>query len=66
MNTPTSIRNHSIRPHNFPMPATYCIAGRVEPVIVLGLGGHGELRIIDRHGYFRTVGEHRVRLERAS
>ncbi len=47
-------------------PATYTIAGRSLPVVVLGFVGEDEVRILDKDGNLRTVRQERVRLERAS
>ena len=48
----------------WPRPGIYRIAQTVEPVVVVGIAPHGEVRIIDSAGRFRTVGEHRVTLRR--
>ena len=46
----------------WPRPATYWFAGQSEPVVVVALGGPGELRIVDASGGFNTVPEWRIRL----
>ena len=48
----------------WPRPGTYSIAGRVEPIVILGLAPRGELRIVRQDGTIGSVAEHRVRIER--
>jgi hypothetical protein len=47
---------------SFPQPGEYTFAGRTFPVVVIAVAPHGELRVVDRDGAFRTLPEHRVRL----
>ncbi len=48
----------------FPFPGTLWFAGLPEPVVVLGLAGDDELRVIRADGSFGTVRQHRVQLDR--
>lgn len=48
----------------WPAEAEYRIAGRVEPVIVLGLAPFGEVRVVRADGSIGRVAEHRVTLRR--
>jgi hypothetical protein len=49
-------------PPFWPRRGTYTIAGRAEPVLVLGLEPDGEIRILDHEGDIRRVAEFRVRI----
>lgn len=68
MNLSTSAENGTTSnpPFRFPVAGTYRFAGRTEPIVVLGLAPRHELRILGSDGTFRTVAEHRVRLEAAA
>jgi hypothetical protein len=60
-------RNESTAlPSRFPWPpqGEYRIAGTVEPITILSLEPHGEVRILRSDGSISRVSEHRVRLER--
>ncbi len=58
------VNDHPACRSMWPAEGLYAFAGRVEAIVIVGLAGDDEVRIVDDDGVFRTVPQHRVTLVR--